>query len=79
MISGRPRLHGVFLNEALGRRDHVAVFVTRDFAWTPPALPSREIAECAFFPLTALPPDTSPGTRRRLAEILADVEPATRW
>lgn len=78
-ITGPARLHGVFLNEQLGRRDHVAVFVLRDFEWSPPTGPNREIAACAFFPLAALPQGVSAGTRRRLAEIVDEAEPAARW
>lgn len=78
-ITGPARLHGVFLNEQLGRRDHVAVFVLRDFEWRPPAGTNREIAACGFFPLAALPQGVSEGTRRRLAEIVDEAEPAARW
>lgn len=78
-ITGPARLHGVFLNESLGRRDHVAVFVLRDFEWSPPAAASPEIADCAFFPLAALPAGVSEGTRRRLTEIMDEAEPSARW
>ncbi len=64
-----PRLHGIFSNEAVFPGDHVAVYVLRAFHrlnWSP----SAEIAAAEFFPVTALPEDTTRGTRRRLAEIL---------
>lgn len=78
-LNAPARLHGVFLNEQLGQRDHVAVFVARDFQWTAPKLPSREIAECGFFPLDRLPAGTSDGTRRRLAEIADEIAPSALW
>lgn len=78
-LTGPARLHGLFLNERLGRRDHVAVYVIRDFEWSKPQLPTREIAECGFFHVSALPPGTSRGTRARLAEILDEAPPMERW
>lgn len=73
------QLHGVFLNERLGRRDHVAVYVVRDFHWEKPTLPSREIAACAFFPVAALPEGTSQSTRRRLGEIIGGAAQVPYW
>lgn len=78
-LLGEPRLHGVFFNSFLSRRDHVLVFVVERFRTGPVELPSREIAEARFFPLDALPPETTPGTRRRLHEIAEKLPPAPRW
>src|SRR5215471_3676876 len=64
-----PILHGVFFNSRVSRRDHVAVFVVRAFHQDGPPKPSREIIEHGFFNLDALPPDVTPGTRRRIAEV----------
>ena len=63
------RLHGFFLNLAHRGRDHIAVFIAPGFAVSKPKVPDREIAECAFFPLDALPPDTTRGTLERLNEV----------
>lgn len=63
-----PLLHGVFSNHENFPGDHIACFVIRRFrreAWQP----SREIADAAFFDPGRLPPDTTGGTRRRIAEI----------
>ncbi len=79
MPIGLPRLHGVFLNRALGRRDHVAVFVVEDFQWGGPPKPGREIAEAAFFPLARLPEGVTEPTRRRLAEALEDGVVSPFW
>lgn len=73
------RLHGVFLNHRLGRRDHVAVFVARAFSWQGPPPPGREIAAADFFPLEALPDGTTAGTRARLAEVLEGRPAARLW
>lgn len=78
-ILGRPALHGVFHQPHFSRRDHVVVYVVRDFAWHGPPEPNREIAECRFFPPGALPEDMSAGARRRLREILDGSPAGARW
>ena len=35
-VIGMPPLHGIFHNTRASRRDHVAVFVVRDFEWPAP-------------------------------------------
>jgi 8-oxo-dGTP pyrophosphatase MutT (NUDIX family) len=69
-LTEEPVLHGIFHQPSFSRRDHVLVYVARAFTWPGPHKPNREIAECAFFALDALPEDMSPGARRRLREIL---------
>lgn len=78
-LTGPASLHGVFHNTSVTDRDHVAVFVVRDFAVAGPRLPDREILEAGFFPLNALPETTTEATRRRLAEIMAGQRPDARW
>ena len=51
----------------------------RDFRQTAPPVPNREIAAHGFFPLDALPADTTAGTRARIAEVLAGSPPPERW
>ena len=68
-IIGRPELLGVYLNKEASTRDHVAFFAVRGFERTGPRPRDREIAECGFFPLDALPDDATLGTRRRIDEI----------
>lgn len=69
VITGAPVLHGMFFNRGISRRDHVAVYVVRDFEQTSPRLPNREIVETGFFPVDALPAGVTRGTRERLEEI----------
>ncbi|WP_398466269.1 NUDIX domain-containing protein [Tardiphaga sp.] len=68
-LTGEPVLHGVFLNDHVSVRDHVVVYVVRDFHQDRVPEPNKEIAETGFFALNALPSDTTEGTRQRLAEI----------
>lgn len=67
---GEPQLHGVFLNNHVSRRDHVAVYVITRFQQDRMPGPNREIVACGFFGAGELPPDTTNGTRLRIAEVL---------
>jgi len=78
-LTGPAVLHGVFLNRHASDRDHVAVFIVRSFTQSAPKQPDREIAEASFFPLSALPDKTTPGTRRRLAEIIDGMAAPAEW
>ena len=76
---GEPALHGVFFNSHVSRRDHVAVYVVRQFRQDRLPEPNREIVECGFYAATALPPDTTKGTRLRIAEVLDGVASVSTW
>jgi len=78
-ITGPVALHGMFFNRPLSRRDHVAVYVIREFVVEAIKQPDREIAEAGFFPLYALPESTTAGTRRRLDEIIRELRPPSDW
>lgn len=75
----RPKLVSIHLNRQACRRDHVAVYLVTRFRSLGPVTANREIAEAGFYPLDALPPETTAGTRRRLAEIFDRQEPAATW
>jgi len=79
-VDGRPVLHGFFLNRiAGGKRDHVAVYVWRDFRSQFEFKPNLEIAECRWFDVDALPSDGGRGTERRGREIFDESKPASEW
>jgi ADP-ribose pyrophosphatase YjhB (NUDIX family) len=78
-LKGEPRLHGLFHNPTASKRDHVVIFVVRDFDWAGPPKPTWEIPEARFFALDALPEGLVPGARRRLEEILRGLPAAPRW
>ncbi len=72
------RLFGAYTEPAKGKNGYVLVFVSNDFLLRPAR--SWEIADLRFFPAGALPPDTDPSTRRRIAEFMAGDGPHTgRW
>ncbi|MBR0904011.1 NUDIX domain-containing protein [Bradyrhizobium liaoningense] len=78
-LVGDVVLHGIFLNDHVSRRDHVAVYVVRQFSQDRLPEPNREIIECGFFAITALPEGTTPGTRLRIAEVLGGRAPIATW
>jgi ADP-ribose pyrophosphatase YjhB (NUDIX family) len=78
-LRGAPVLHGLFFNAKPSRRDHVAVYVIRDFAILGERAPDWEIKEARFFPLNALPAETTAGTRARLGEIFDSIPAHPHW
>ena len=78
-IGGTPPLHGVFFNAQVSRRDHVAVFIVRDFRQTASPQPNREIVEHGFFAPGALPEGASRATQDRLAEIFSGKPVSEFW
>ena len=78
-LTGEAVLHGIFLNSHVSRRDHVAVYVVRQFRQERLPEPNREIVECGFFAATALPEGTTPGTRLRIAEVLEGKPLIATW
>lgn len=78
-VLGEPALLGVYLNSHVSPRDHVAVYVVREFRQDRAPEPNREIAETGFFALDSLPADTTEGTRLRLAEVLHGRPAGITW
>jgi ADP-ribose pyrophosphatase YjhB (NUDIX family) len=78
-LTGEPVLHGVFLNSHVSRRDHVAVYLVRQFRQDRLPEPNREIIACGFFDVAALPAETTTGTRLRISEVLEGKAPIATW
>jgi ADP-ribose pyrophosphatase YjhB (NUDIX family) len=78
-VTGEPVLHGVFFNSRVSRRDHVAVFVVRDFRQDAAPTPDHEIVAHGFFGPDALPPDTVRATRERIAEVFEGRSVGEMW
>ena len=72
-------MHGLFFNVHVSRRDHVAVYVVRQFRQDRLPEPNREIVECGFYDAAALPADTTKGTRTRIAEVLDGQARIATW
>jgi len=78
-LSGEPALHGLFHNVHVSRRDHVAVYIVRQFRQDRTPEPNHEIAACGFFEAGALPEGTTLGTRLRIEEVLDGRAPIGTW
>lgn len=78
-LEGEAALLGLFFNRRASVRDHVAVFVSREFTVLGPHRPNREIAAADFFPVADLPEGTTPATRKRLEEALSGGAPDSYW
>jgi len=78
-LTAPPVLHGIYFNQRISSRDHVAVYVVRSFEQKTPPRPNSEIIDHGFFATGDLPADTSPATRQRIVEIVTGRAPSERW
>jgi len=78
-LAGAPVLHGIFFNAQVSRRDHVALYVVREFRQIAAPVPNREIVGHGFFSLAELPLDTTRGTRARITEVFEGKPAAEFW
>lgn len=78
-LAGPAQLRSVHFNRQSSPRDHVLFYVVTDFSVVAPKKPDREIAEAGFFPVDRLPEDTTPATRRRVAEVLDGRQVSPYW
>ncbi len=79
VLDGTPTLHGLFFNRRISRRDHVAVYVVRQFRQLGTPEPNREILATGFFAVDALPDETTRGTRARIREVVEGVALSADW
>jgi ADP-ribose pyrophosphatase YjhB (NUDIX family) len=78
-LVGEPTLFGVYLNSHVSRRDHVALYLVRQFRQERMPEPNREIVECGFFETQSLPSETTKGTRLRISEVIENRPPSPTW
>jgi 8-oxo-dGTP pyrophosphatase MutT (NUDIX family) len=78
-LTGEPELRSFHFNPLGGGRDHIAVYLVTAFEQERPKKPDREIAESGFFPIGRLPEGVTPGTRRRVEEIIGNQTISDRW
>lgn len=73
-------LFGLYHNvNSTTNRDHVALYLCRDFEQVRVFSANAEIAEAAWYPIDALPAACGPGTRQRVQEIFRGVPQRTQW
>jgi len=78
-LTGRPELFGLYHNVRVTNRDHVALYLCRQFEPARPFKPNFEIAEAGWFDRRALPSDTHESVRLRVAEIFEGAEKSEKW
>ena len=78
-LTSEPKLHGVFFNKRVSRRDHVALFIVREFRQDAPPRPNHEIIAHGFFAPDALPEGTGRATRARIAEVFGGAAVSELW
>lgn len=79
VLTTAPLLFQVYYNRRTSKRDHVIFFRCDHVRQERPKRADLEIAAAGFFPLDDLPADTTPATRRRLAELAGNVVPDRFW
>lgn len=78
-LGSAPQLFGIYFNKRVSRRDHVALFIVRDFHQDGDPRPDHEIVAHGFFHPEALPEDTGLGTRARVAEVFGGAAVSEFW
>ena len=63
---------GTYVNKRIFTTITIHVYIALEWEELDLWRPNLEIAERKFFPLSDLPPDTSPATLRRIGEMLSD-------
>ena len=78
-LVGKPVMHGVFHNNCVSTRDHVLAYLCDVQGSLDTKPKSMEIAETGYFAFEDLPPDTDPGTVRRMQEIVFGAAITENW
>lgn len=79
-VTGSAGLVGIFSNHRHMRNDHVLLYKVAADAWTKFGDPiGREISELVWCDPSAPPEDTTPGTKRRLVELITKSVPDEHW
>lgn len=72
-----PPILGFYLNNFKKRDDYVIVYVCKHFEKK--EVSSKEILDARWFPLSDLPSDITPGTKRRIEEYLGHHPLSDQW
>lgn len=78
-VLGDAEFLGLYHNIGATDRDHVALYVAREFEVVHTFKPNREIADMAWFDRDDLPSDVSAGTGQRLAELFEGEKQSPTW
>ena len=78
-LTAPPVLHGLFFNKRVSRRDHVALYIVREFRQDAMPRPNHEIIAHGFFAPDALPDGVGRATRARIAEVFGGAAVSEVW
>ena len=79
LLTAPPLLHGVFFNKRMSRRDHVALYIVREFRQDAMPRPNHEIVAHGFFAPDALPEGVGRATSARIAEVFGGAAVSELW
>jgi len=79
IVSGAPRLFGIYSNFEAYPGDHIVLFVIDHWRRERIPKPNAEIIEQSFFARDELPHSLTPGAGRRLNELFDKVDQSTTW
>ena len=79
VMTAPPVLHGIFFNKRSSWRDHVALYIVREFRQDAAPVPGYEIVAHGFFAPDKLPDSTTRATRARVAEVFEGVAVSEVW
>lgn len=72
-------LFGCYTSHREGKKDCIVVYTAQSPTTDVPFKENLEIVNAAFFPAETLPPETSPGTRRRIEAYRNKTPDGDRW
>jgi 8-oxo-dGTP pyrophosphatase MutT (NUDIX family) len=78
-LTAPPELRSLHFQSKVSRRDHVALFIVHSFKQSSAPKPGYEIVAHGFFPVDAMPGDTTASTRARIAEVMLGVPISHLW
>lgn len=78
-VTGAPQFFGHYRNIIPPGRDHVALFICREFVEADAFEPNKEIVEIGWYRFNALPEDISEATRQRIAEVFEGAARMPNW
>ena len=79
VLTAPPVLHGIFFNGSASRRDHVALYIVREFRQDAVPVPGYEIVAHGYFAPDKLPEGTTRATRARIAEVFGGAKVSEVW
>jgi len=79
LVNGAVELYGVFHNIEATNRDHLAIYIARDFEIAHQFKPSREIVDMQWFDINELPNNIATSAKRRIDEIFNGVAKDLKW